>query len=100
MHLTGRCHPHFKCRFLTGELRSQIVTRQKLADFAYFLNYPKDFLLAFLHTIAIDFIKRANMGALTINPIRLSAPMGAMLAFLGVKRCAPAYSRSAGMRLV
>lgn len=29
------------------------------------------------------------MGALTINPVRLSAPMGAMLAFLGVKHCMP-----------
>ncbi|MDR0664078.1 MAG: nitrogenase iron-molybdenum cofactor biosynthesis protein NifN [Helicobacteraceae bacterium] len=29
------------------------------------------------------------MSALTINPIRLSAPMGAMLAFLGVKGCMP-----------
>ncbi|MGE4295379.1 MAG: nitrogenase iron-molybdenum cofactor biosynthesis protein NifN [Campylobacterales bacterium] len=29
------------------------------------------------------------MGALTINPVRLSAPMGAMLVFLGVKHCMP-----------
>ncbi len=29
------------------------------------------------------------MEALTVNPTRLSAPMGAMLAFLGVKHCMP-----------